>query len=101
MMRGGIAIVNEMEFRMCKRTERLSPRSYGRAVKRFLLAKSMSSFDSNFIERVITAKQTNFFHDSKNETIVVRWSKYSDSHFIDCNPIARRLSASLTGLLFS
>jgi cytochrome b involved in lipid metabolism len=34
-----------------------------------------------------------------NETIVTHGPEYSVSHFIDCHPVALRLSASLSGLI--
>jgi hypothetical protein len=40
-----------------------------------------------------------FRNDSANERIVARGLEYSVSHFIDCNPVARRLWASPIGLV--
>jgi hypothetical protein len=43
----------------------------------------------------LTTTPTNFHRASKSEAIVARATKHSVSHFIDCDPAAHRLRASL------
>jgi hypothetical protein len=74
---------------------------YCYAVKRFLRPRQARiGHDRCAGERfapVRVAQQTTFFSDSKNETIVARERKSSVSHFIDCDPVARKLCASPRG----
>jgi hypothetical protein len=55
-----------------------------------------ASFDSIPMRRAHSQRAADNLHRIINsETIITRALKYSVSHFIDCNPVARRLCASL------
>src|SRR5216683_5443835 len=84
---------------MCKRTERLSPRSYRCAMKQFLPCQPMCIAPTSIRYRLFQAISRwavgSLHHNSKIETIIARALQYSVGHFIDCNPVTRRLLASL------
>jgi hypothetical protein len=68
-------------------------------MKRFLPDQQLCIVNGSMRSPVSLSKQTlaadNLRHQSKGETIIARALKYSVSHFIDCDAVARRLCASL------
>src|ERR1700674_53281 len=89
---------------MCKRTERLSPRSYRCAMKQFLPCQQMRIAPTWIRYRPFQANlcwaADGLHHNLKIETIIARALQYSVGHFIDCNPVTRRLLQSHVLLLF-
>ena len=89
---------------MCKRTERLSPRSYRCAMKQFLPCQQMRIAPTWIRYRPFQANlcwaADGLHHNLKIETIIARALQYSVGHFIDCNPVTRRLLQSHFLLLF-
>src|ERR1700730_5202464 len=89
---------------MCKRTERLSPRSYRCAMKQFLPCQQMRIAPTSIRYRLFQANlcwaADGLHRNLKIETIIGRGAEYSVGHFIDCNPVTRRLLRSHVLLLF-